>query len=118
MLYGANDNHLDLHGNALSGWLVLQIPNVKEGIILGRMEWWCGTQNSNTLTKDWKEVNDGKTFDVSILWFVLVETLCFLSLSNSSIFNHLSILFRRPGSMERVVASDRGGNWEKCLMTN
>lgn len=65
MMYGANDNHLDLHGNALSGWLVLQMPNVKEGIILGRMEWWCGGQKANTLTKDWREVNDGKTNDVS-----------------------------------------------------
>jgi hypothetical protein len=30
------------------------------------MEWWCGTQN--TLTKDWTEVNDGKTTDTTPAW--------------------------------------------------
>ena len=63
LLYGANDNHLDVTGNALAGWLVFDLPNVREGIILARIEWWCGSNKGTSLTKNWKEVNDGKTLD-------------------------------------------------------
>jgi hypothetical protein len=65
LMYGASDNHMDLHGNSLSGWLVFNVPKIREGIILARMEWWCGTQTANSLTKDWKEVDDGKTMDTT-----------------------------------------------------
>lgn len=65
--YGANDNHLDVHGNALSGWLVFQLPKVREGIILARIEWWCGSEKANSLTKGWTEVDDGKTLDTTPL---------------------------------------------------
>lgn len=65
LMYGASDNHMDLHGNSLSGWLVFKVPNVREGIILARMEWWCGSQNANSLTEKWTEVDDGKTMDTT-----------------------------------------------------
>ncbi|KAG7359209.1 hypothetical protein IV203_015798 [Nitzschia inconspicua] len=65
LMYGASDNHMDLHGNSLSGWLVFNVPKVREGIILARMEWWCGSQTANSLTKDWTEVDDGKTMDTT-----------------------------------------------------
>lgn len=52
-------------GNSLSGWLVFDVPNVKEGIILARMEWWCGKPGDNSITLDWTEVNDGKTDDTT-----------------------------------------------------
>jgi hypothetical protein len=63
LLYGTNDNHLGLTGNALSGWLVFTLPKIKEGIVLARMEWWC--MGKPPLTKDWKEVNNGKTTDTT-----------------------------------------------------
>jgi hypothetical protein len=63
MLSGANDKHYDVWGNSLSGWLVFTVPKVREGIILARMEWWCGGKNK--LTKDWTEVNNGKTTDTT-----------------------------------------------------
>jgi len=65
LLYGANDRHVNVHGNSLSGWLVFDLPKVKEGIVLVRMEWWCGSENANVLTADWTEVNDGKTEDTT-----------------------------------------------------
>ena len=65
MLAAPNDNHLDVWGNALSGWLVFTVPKVREGIILARMEWWCGQKTGNDLTRDWTEVNGGKTHDTT-----------------------------------------------------
>jgi len=66
MMYGANDNHLDVWGTAMSGWLVFTVPKVREGIILVRLEWWCGTgSNKNKLTEKWTEVNDGMTTDTT-----------------------------------------------------
>jgi len=63
LLQGSVDNHLDVTGNAFSGWLVLRVPNVKEGIIIARMEWWCGRESP--LTVSWTEVNGGKTMDTT-----------------------------------------------------
>jgi len=65
MLYGANDNHLDLYGNTLSGWLVFTVPKVREGVILVRTEWWCGSKVKNQMTQDWTEVNNGMTADTT-----------------------------------------------------
>lgn len=65
LLTGANDKHYDVWGNSLSGWLVFTVPKVKEGIILARMEWWCGAKNDNVMTKEWTEVNNGKTTDTT-----------------------------------------------------
>jgi len=61
LMYGANDNHKEVAGNSLSGWLVFTVPKVKEGVILVRMEWWCGL--GDALTKDRTEVNNGMTLD-------------------------------------------------------
>jgi hypothetical protein len=58
---GHNDKHVALAGNSLSGWLVFVIPKVREGVVLARMEWWCGV--SPAITANWTEVNDGKTND-------------------------------------------------------
>ena len=60
---GHNDQHLELAGNSLSGWLVLTLPRVKEGIVLVRMEWWCSV--IPTITKGWTEVNGGNTTDTT-----------------------------------------------------
>jgi len=65
LMSGANDKHYDVIGDSLSGWLVFTVPKVVEGIILIRMEWWCGSNKGTELTKDWTEVNDGKTFDTT-----------------------------------------------------
>jgi len=70
MMYGQNDNHMDVQGNGASGWLVLNVPKVKEGILIARMEWWCGGTTKgqtllNTFTKGWTEIDDGKTLDTT-----------------------------------------------------
>ena len=65
LMAGANDKHYDVIGDSLSGWLVFTIPKVVEGIILIRMEWWCGSPKGTELSKDWTEVNGGKTFDTT-----------------------------------------------------
>eukprot|EP00537_Pseudo-nitzschia_pungens_P007589 CAMPEP_0172357806 /NCGR_PEP_ID=MMETSP1060-20121228/2136_1 /TAXON_ID=37318 /ORGANISM="Pseudo-nitzschia pungens, Strain cf. cingulata" /LENGTH=1002 /DNA_ID=CAMNT_0013078649 /DNA_START=148 /DNA_END=3156 /DNA_ORIENTATION=+ len=66
LIYGGSDVHREVHGNGLSGWLVFTIPNVREGIILARIEWWCGMMYPiNILTKDWTEVNNGMTHDTT-----------------------------------------------------
>lgn len=64
LLAGANDKHLSVKGNSLSGWLVFDVPKVREGIILIRMEWWCDV-TPNEITKDWTEVNNGMTDDTT-----------------------------------------------------
>ena len=56
---------MDVLGSTLSGWIVFQLPKVKEGIVLARIEWWCGDPNGHALTKDWTEVNNGKTMDTT-----------------------------------------------------
>mmetsp|Transcript_60283 Transcript_60283/g.71689 ORF Transcript_60283/g.71689 Transcript_60283/m.71689 type:complete len:183 (-) Transcript_60283:41-589(-) len=63
LLCGTSDNHMEVNGNSLSGWLVFTVPKVKEGIILVRMKWWC--QRNNEHTKDWTEVNGGMTTDTT-----------------------------------------------------
>lgn len=58
--YGSNDGRGSYQGDGLSGWLVMTVPNVKEGLILLRMEWWIGAK-SNPRTQGWTEVNGGQT---------------------------------------------------------
>jgi hypothetical protein len=65
LLSGHNDKHMDVTGTSLSGWLVFTVPKVQEGIILIRMEWWCGMDNRPRMTDGWTEVNDGKTTDTT-----------------------------------------------------
>ncbi len=36
--YGTNDNHNGISGDGLSGWLVIKVPEVKEGIIWSKFE--------------------------------------------------------------------------------
>jgi len=63
LMYATNDQHMDITGNSLSGWLVFTVPKVKEGIIMARMEWWCNVPMK--LTADWTEIDDGKTMDTT-----------------------------------------------------
>ena len=63
LLYGHNDSHGGIAGDGLSGWLVIQIPKLKLGIITAKFEWWS-TRDLHR-TKDWTEVNDGKTTDTT-----------------------------------------------------
>ena len=65
MLYAHNDNRGRLTGDGLSGWIVFNLPNMKEGIIAARLEWWA--VRDLPTTKTWKEVNNGKTNDVKRL---------------------------------------------------
>jgi len=68
MILGANDMHYDVYGNTLSGWLVFTVPKVREGIIMLRIEWWCGAdsvKDGTPVTKGWTEVNDGMTHDTT-----------------------------------------------------
>jgi len=59
LLSGHNDGHAGLSGNALSGWIVINVPKVKEGLIFAKMEWWHPRGTDMEITKDWTEVNDG-----------------------------------------------------------
>lgn len=66
LLGAANDKHMDVWGNSLSGWLVFTVPKVREGIIALRMEWWCGNNGKDQkITKDWTDVNNGMTLDAT-----------------------------------------------------
>jgi len=58
LLSGHNDARNTISGDGLSGWLVIQIPKVKEGLILARMEWWHPRGNW-PMTEGWTEVNNG-----------------------------------------------------------
>mmetsp|Transcript_18803 Transcript_18803/g.40951 ORF Transcript_18803/g.40951 Transcript_18803/m.40951 type:complete len:1025 (+) Transcript_18803:189-3263(+) len=53
---GHSDGRSGLLGDALSGWLVFEVPNVKEGIIILRLEVWKDP-NSNTRTEGWTKGN-------------------------------------------------------------
>ena len=59
LLAGHND-HRDsgLLGDDLSGWLILLIPSVREGIILARFDTKVPS-GANTVTEGWSEVNNG-----------------------------------------------------------
>jgi len=61
LIGGHNDGRGSISGDSLSGWLVFNLPKVKEGLILLRIEWWNGGPQGNSLTSHWTEVNDGKT---------------------------------------------------------
>uniref|UniRef100_A0A7S4K3H2 Uncharacterized protein n=1 Tax=Odontella aurita TaxID=265563 RepID=A0A7S4K3H2_9STRA len=63
LISGHNDGRGGFVGGGLSGWFVLTLPKVKEGLILMRMEYWMGGPGGNALTKDWTEENGGKTND-------------------------------------------------------
>lgn len=57
VLIGAHDGRGVLAGNGYSGWLVMTLKDLKEGIIVLKVHTW--TQNEeNTITKDWKSENN------------------------------------------------------------
>lgn len=57
LLSGHNDAHNTIAGNALSGWLVVNIPNVQRGLIFAKLQWW--DPRNIAKTKDWTEINNG-----------------------------------------------------------
>ena len=60
LMSGHNDGRGVLKGDALSGWLVLQLKDVTEGIFMARIEPWHDYY-SNKRTEGWTEVNNGIT---------------------------------------------------------
>jgi hypothetical protein len=57
------DGHMDsrggILGNELSGWLVFDVPEVKEGIIMLKFER-NHLEDESTATKDWSDINNGE----------------------------------------------------------
>ena len=64
LLYAHNDKHGVLMGDGFSGWLVMQLPGLKEGVIMARMETWRGPR-ANHRTEGWTEENNGNIYDVT-----------------------------------------------------
>mmetsp|Transcript_15681 Transcript_15681/g.28155 ORF Transcript_15681/g.28155 Transcript_15681/m.28155 type:complete len:1049 (+) Transcript_15681:70-3216(+) len=58
LLAGSQDNRGMVCFDGLSGWLVLDVKNVKYGFIGARMEAWRGA-NDVPITSGWTEVNNG-----------------------------------------------------------
>ena len=59
LLSGHMDARGGILGNELSGWLVMNLDNVSEGILILKMETWH-QPDENTVTEDWEEVNNGE----------------------------------------------------------
>jgi hypothetical protein len=57
LLWGHNDQRGGINGDGLSGWLVMTLEGVKEGIIMMNIDFWHGKVKR---TEGWTEVNDGK----------------------------------------------------------
>ena len=57
LLYGHNDGRGGIHGDGLSGWLVMNLEGVKEGIVIMNIDFWHGVVPR---TEGWTQVNDGK----------------------------------------------------------
>ncbi len=57
LLWGHNDDRGGINGDALSGWIVMTLEGVKEGIIMMNIDFWHGKVPR---TEGWIEVNDGK----------------------------------------------------------
>ena len=58
LMTGSQDNRGTVCFNSLSGWLVLDVKDVKHGFIGARMEAWGGT-GADGATEGWTEVNNG-----------------------------------------------------------
>ena len=56
---GHNDGRGTIKGDGLSGWLVLQLKDVTEGIFMARMESYH-QYKSNARTESWEVVNNGR----------------------------------------------------------
>mmetsp|Transcript_15996 Transcript_15996/g.23525 ORF Transcript_15996/g.23525 Transcript_15996/m.23525 type:complete len:935 (+) Transcript_15996:62-2866(+) len=61
LLYGHMDNRGGIIGNAYSGWLVMNLKDLKEGIIIIKIETWHKPEES-LRTKGWTEVNNGQRY--------------------------------------------------------
>lgn len=57
ILAGHHDGRGAVIGNEYAGWLVLQLKDVKDGIIVAKLHTWH-YENENTRTAGWKTVND------------------------------------------------------------
>ena len=55
---GHSDGRSGLIGDALSGWLVFELPRIKEGVIIARLEVWHGGSKVDR-TEGWTEINNG-----------------------------------------------------------
>lgn len=58
LLSGHHDHRGGIIGNELSGWFVVNVPDVKAGIIIIKFEDWL-VPDDNKVTKGWTKVNDG-----------------------------------------------------------
>lgn len=56
-LYGHHDGRGGIIGNEFSGWLVLTLKDVTEGLIMIKMHTWH-TEDENLITQNWKTVNN------------------------------------------------------------
>ena len=56
-MLGHHDSRGYIAGNEYSGWLVLDLPNLKEGIIMIRLFTWI-SENSSPITEGWTSVNN------------------------------------------------------------
>ena len=57
LLYGHHDGRSGFLFHELSGWIVMEIPKVKEGIIIIKLETWHWPEEV-TITKGWTTVNN------------------------------------------------------------
>jgi hypothetical protein len=57
VLYGHHDGRGDIIGNEFSGWLVLTLQDVTEGLIVIKLQTWHFA-NENEITADWTTVNN------------------------------------------------------------
>ena len=58
LMTGSQDNRGTVCFNSFSGWLVVDVKDVKHGFIGARMEAWGGT-GADGATEGWTEVNNG-----------------------------------------------------------
>jgi len=58
LLMGHNDGRGGLLGDGLSGWLVMHVRGVRQGIIIVRMETWHSSRE-HPRTAAWKDANNG-----------------------------------------------------------
>jgi len=64
LLYGHMDHRGGIIGDALSGWLVFELPKIENGLIIAKFDTWHFARESKA-TVGWTEVNDGE-FDRSL----------------------------------------------------
>lgn len=57
VMYGHHDARGAVIGNEYSGWLVMTLKDLKEGVVVLKLHSWH-TENESTVTKDWMSVNN------------------------------------------------------------